>query len=95
VARQEENARVIASVMQSLALAQADLRRLRGSLAGVGELRRDLGGLLLEATGAAELMSRATRKDLQRLRRSIETDGSEGADTTVSSHQVPAGSFSA
>jgi hypothetical protein len=67
-ARFTENERVIRHVTDSLEVAQADLAKLRANLgAGVGDAHRNLSRLLRDAAK----LSRATRKDLQRLQKDM------------------------
>jgi hypothetical protein len=67
-ARFTENERVIRHVTDSLEVAQADLAKLRANLgAGVGDAHKNLSRLLRDAAK----LSRATRKDLQRLQKDM------------------------
>ncbi len=64
----KETDRLIHRIEKSLEVAQADLAKLGGSLGtGVGDLRRNLARLLRDARRDATKMSKATRKDLERL----------------------------
>src|SRR6202035_4295222 len=70
--RIEENDRVIRRISDSLDVALKDLPKVGGNVgAGVGELRKDLSKLLRDARSHATKMSKATRKDLEKLQKDM------------------------
>jgi vacuolar-type H+-ATPase subunit H len=70
--RIEENDRVIRRITDSLDVALKDLPKVGGNVgAGVGELRKDLSKLLRDARSHATKMSKATRKDLEKLQKDM------------------------
>jgi hypothetical protein len=71
-ARFRENERVMRRVTSSLDVAHADLTKLRGSLsAGIGDAHKNLLRLLRDASRDAAKLSKATRKDLERLQKDM------------------------
>ena len=84
-ARIEETERVIRRVARSLDAAQADLANVKGSVGtAVAGLRRDLAKRLRDAQREATKMSKATRKDLERLQKDMRAAAKGGSARTSS-----------
>jgi len=76
----EETERVIRRVTRSLDAAQADLANVKGSVGtAVAGLRRDLAKRLRDAQREATKMSKATRKDLERLQKDMRAAAKGGS----------------
>jgi hypothetical protein len=74
--RGRENDRLMARVVKSLDTAQADIAKVGGSLGtGVSDLRRSLSRTVRDAQRHAAKMSKATRRDLERLQHDISNAG--------------------